>query len=223
MQLTTSAYHHRLHYHHYHHSIHIPSPSVTRRIIFPSLSSLLRKRCILSTLGPDMNRIKFPQLDYQSQGIDYGFVRSKEAAPEIAHMTVGEVNTRVTELAELHEQDTQDLYALLEDAQDREATMMVEEEPEALARLRASTPDTDYSAVVLSHRHSIRRYNSARDEPTCSRRAELCGNWLRDGRGGCNRPGSERLRISRSPERLLSGKRPTVPLVLSGFSVVVSC
>ncbi|GJZ33260.1 hypothetical protein Tco_0578696 [Tanacetum coccineum] len=33
-------------------------------------------------------------------------------------MTVGEVNTRVTELAELHEHDTQDLYALLKDAQD---------------------------------------------------------------------------------------------------------
>ncbi|GJT24231.1 hypothetical protein Tco_0894168 [Tanacetum coccineum] len=33
-------------------------------------------------------------------------------------MTVGEVNTRVIELAELHERDTQDLYALLEDAQD---------------------------------------------------------------------------------------------------------
>nr|GEU31802.1 hypothetical protein [Tanacetum cinerariifolium] len=38
--------------------------------------------------------------------------------PEIAPMTVGEVNTRVTELAELHEHDTQELYALLEDAQD---------------------------------------------------------------------------------------------------------
>ncbi|GKB20628.1 hypothetical protein Tco_0854551 [Tanacetum coccineum] len=33
-------------------------------------------------------------------------------------MTMEEVNTRVTELAELHEYDTQDLYALLEDAQD---------------------------------------------------------------------------------------------------------
>ncbi|GKD90934.1 hypothetical protein Tco_1366441, partial [Tanacetum coccineum] len=31
-----------------------------------------------------------------------------------------EVNTRVTEIAELHEHDTQDLYALLEDAQDRD-------------------------------------------------------------------------------------------------------
>ncbi|GJZ54699.1 putative reverse transcriptase domain-containing protein [Tanacetum coccineum] len=41
-----------------------------------------------------------------------------EAVPEVAPMTVGEVNTRVTELAELHERDTQDLYTLLEDARD---------------------------------------------------------------------------------------------------------
>ncbi|GKE69832.1 hypothetical protein Tco_1527904 [Tanacetum coccineum] len=33
-------------------------------------------------------------------------------------MTMGEVNTRVTKLAEIHEHDTQDLYALLEDAQE---------------------------------------------------------------------------------------------------------
>ncbi|GKC16685.1 hypothetical protein Tco_1013467 [Tanacetum coccineum] len=45
----------------------------------------------------------------KSRGVDY------EAVPEIAPMTIGEVNTRVTEL---HEHDTQDLYALLEDAQD---------------------------------------------------------------------------------------------------------
>nr|GEV99023.1 hypothetical protein [Tanacetum cinerariifolium] len=38
--------------------------------------------------------------------------------PEIAPMTVGKVNTRVTELTELHEHDAHDLYALLEDAQD---------------------------------------------------------------------------------------------------------
>nr|GEV59630.1 hypothetical protein [Tanacetum cinerariifolium] len=41
-----------------------------------------------------------------------------EAVPEIAPMTMGEVNTRVTELAELHKHNTHDLYALLEDAQD---------------------------------------------------------------------------------------------------------
>ncbi|GJS71962.1 putative reverse transcriptase domain-containing protein [Tanacetum coccineum] len=54
------------------------------------------------------------------QGIDYGdtWVDLAKAVPEIAPMTMGEVNTRVTELAELHEHDAQDLYALLEDAQD---------------------------------------------------------------------------------------------------------
>ncbi|GKB02229.1 putative reverse transcriptase domain-containing protein [Tanacetum coccineum] len=46
------------------------------------------------------------------------WVDPAEAVPEIAPMTVGEVNTRVIDLAELHECDTHDLYALLEDAQD---------------------------------------------------------------------------------------------------------
>nr|GFC51430.1 hypothetical protein [Tanacetum cinerariifolium] len=44
------------------------------------------------------------------------WVNLAEAVPEIAPMTLGEVNTKVTEHAELHEHDTQDLYALLEDA-----------------------------------------------------------------------------------------------------------
>ncbi|GJX79998.1 hypothetical protein Tco_0328147 [Tanacetum coccineum] len=51
-------------------------------------------------------------------GIRGTWVDPAEAVPEIAPMTVGEVNTRVTELAELHEHDTQDLYDLLKDAQD---------------------------------------------------------------------------------------------------------
>ncbi|GJR62101.1 ribonuclease H-like domain-containing protein [Tanacetum coccineum] len=46
------------------------------------------------------------------------WVDPAEAVLEISPITVGEVNTRVTELAELHERDTHDLYALLEDAQD---------------------------------------------------------------------------------------------------------
>ncbi|GJX06761.1 hypothetical protein Tco_0194693 [Tanacetum coccineum] len=50
-------------------------------------------------------------------GIRDTWIDPAEAVPEIAPMTMGEVNTRVTELAELLEHDTQDLYALLEDAQ----------------------------------------------------------------------------------------------------------
>nr|GFA37507.1 reverse transcriptase domain-containing protein [Tanacetum cinerariifolium] len=51
-------------------------------------------------------------------GIRDTWVDPTETVLEIAPMTVGEVNTRVTELVDLHKHDTQDLYALLEDAQD---------------------------------------------------------------------------------------------------------
>ncbi|GKD60000.1 hypothetical protein Tco_1297509, partial [Tanacetum coccineum] len=54
-------------------------------------------------------------------GIRDTWVDPAEAVPEIAPITVGEVNTRVIELAELQEHDTQDLYALLEDAWDRDS------------------------------------------------------------------------------------------------------
>nr|GEY95710.1 reverse transcriptase domain-containing protein [Tanacetum cinerariifolium] len=42
-----------------------------------------------------------------------------EAIEEVAPMTLEGVNARVTELAEVQEEDTQDLYALIDDAQDR--------------------------------------------------------------------------------------------------------
>ncbi|GJX66668.1 putative reverse transcriptase domain-containing protein [Tanacetum coccineum] len=102
-----------------------------------------RKRLCLSTLG---SRYEIGESSTArptgDRGVDYGFVSSvdaearrqgisevgygirdtwvdpAEAVPEIAPMTVGEVNTRVTKLDELHEHDTQELYALLEDAQD---------------------------------------------------------------------------------------------------------
>ncbi|GKB20060.1 hypothetical protein Tco_0853983 [Tanacetum coccineum] len=118
-------------------------PPVDRRGDIPESEQPPRKRLYLSTLG---SRYEIGESSTarptRGQGIDYGFVSTvdaeerrqgirdvgygirdtwvdpAEAVPEIAPMTVGEVNTRVTELAELHEHDTQDLYALLEDAQD---------------------------------------------------------------------------------------------------------
>nr|GFB47772.1 hypothetical protein [Tanacetum cinerariifolium] len=51
-------------------------------------------------------------------GIRDTWIDPAEVVPEMAPTTLEKVNTRVTELAELHEHDTQDLYALLEDAQD---------------------------------------------------------------------------------------------------------
>nr|GEY80769.1 hypothetical protein [Tanacetum cinerariifolium] len=80
--------------------LHMPPP-VDRRDDIPETEMPPRKRLSLSTLG------------FRDTWID-----PAETVPEIAPMTVGNVNTRVTELVELHKHDTQDLYALLEDAQD---------------------------------------------------------------------------------------------------------
>nr|GEZ12166.1 reverse transcriptase domain-containing protein [Tanacetum cinerariifolium] len=62
-----------------------------------------RKRLCLSTLG---FRYEIGESSTRGRGVDYGFADTVEA--EMRHR----------ELAELHEHDTQDLYALLEDAQD---------------------------------------------------------------------------------------------------------
>ncbi|GKA63743.1 putative ribonuclease H-like domain-containing protein [Tanacetum coccineum] len=69
----------------------------------------------VSTVDAKSRRRGIREVGY---GIRDTWVDSAEAVPEIAPMTMGEVNTRVTELAELHKHDTHDLYALLEDAQD---------------------------------------------------------------------------------------------------------
>ncbi|GJZ13453.1 hypothetical protein Tco_0548683, partial [Tanacetum coccineum] len=69
----------------------------------------------VSTVDAEARRQGISEVGY---GIRDTWVDSAEAVPEVAPMTLGEVNTRVIELAELHEHDTQDLYALLEDAQD---------------------------------------------------------------------------------------------------------
>ncbi|GJS46988.1 hypothetical protein Tco_0597109 [Tanacetum coccineum] len=123
-------------------SLSIPSP-VDHRDDIPESEQPPRKRLHLSTIysryevgesstarpargqGTDYGFVSTVDAEERRQGIrDVGYgirdtwVDPAEAVPEIAPMTVGEVNTRVTELAELHERDTQDLYALLEDAQD---------------------------------------------------------------------------------------------------------
>nr|GEZ08874.1 hypothetical protein [Tanacetum cinerariifolium] len=78
-----------------------------------------RKRLCLSTLG-SRYEIGESFTAMPTREVGYGirdtWVDPAEVVPEIAPMNMGEANTRVTELAELHEHDTHDLYALLEDA-----------------------------------------------------------------------------------------------------------
>ncbi|GJS57908.1 putative reverse transcriptase domain-containing protein [Tanacetum coccineum] len=119
-----------------------PSPSPPISLSPPSAGERLARSMAPPAHSPPLPPSLYIPPPVDRQGIDYGFVSTvdaeerrqgirdvgygirdtwvdpAEAIPEIAPMTVGEVNTRVVELAELHERDTQDLYALLEDAQD---------------------------------------------------------------------------------------------------------
>ncbi|GJU67909.1 hypothetical protein Tco_1254168, partial [Tanacetum coccineum] len=69
----------------------------------------------VSTIDVEARRQRISEVGY---GIRDTWVDPAEAVPEILPMTEEEVKTRVTKLIELYEHDTQDLYALLEDAQD---------------------------------------------------------------------------------------------------------
>nr|GEX36130.1 hypothetical protein [Tanacetum cinerariifolium] len=119
-------------------SLYLPPP-VDRRDDIPESEQPPRKKVCLSTLG---SRHEVGESSTRGRGVDYGFadtveaemrhqdirevgcgirdtwIDPAEAVLEMAPTTLEEVNTRVTELAELHEHDTQDLYALLKDAQD---------------------------------------------------------------------------------------------------------
>ncbi|GKC53532.1 hypothetical protein Tco_1076277 [Tanacetum coccineum] len=70
----------------------------------------------ISTLDAETRRQRAKEVGY---GIRDIWVDPREAAEEIAPTTLEGVNTRVTELAAVQEQDTQDIYAVIEDTQDR--------------------------------------------------------------------------------------------------------
>ncbi|GKG11628.1 hypothetical protein Tco_0343028, partial [Tanacetum coccineum] len=162
-------------------SLYIP-PLVDRRDDILESEQPPCKRLYLSTLG---SRYEVGESSTtrstRGQGIGYGFVSMvdaeerrqgirdvgygirdtwvypAEAVPEIAPMTVGEVNTRVVELTELHERDTQDLYALLEDAQDGRSriSQRVEMNSQRFDDSRISThlyssPNTDPDRMPLT-------------------------------------------------------------------------
>ncbi|GJR39441.1 hypothetical protein Tco_1215125 [Tanacetum coccineum] len=184
-------------------SLYIP-PLVERKDDIPESERPPHKRLCLSTLG---SRYEVGESSTtrptRGRGIDYGFVSTvdaearrqryseslrSEAVPKIAPITVGEVNTRVTELAELHEHVTQDLYALLEDAQDsrtrisHRVTMI---DTAAQYELSAHSDACKSTESPIMHiRHSYSAGNSYTDthtnKPAPVGNAEKKGNASRD-------------------------------------------
>ncbi|GJR34557.1 hypothetical protein Tco_1210241 [Tanacetum coccineum] len=78
---------------------------------------------------------------------DYGFVDPKEAVEEVAPMTLGGVNTRVIELTAVQEQDTQDIYAVIEDTQDRQTQIY-----QSVGTLVDDSQSTSETARLLDQR-----------------------------------------------------------------------
>ncbi|GJX30222.1 hypothetical protein Tco_0238301 [Tanacetum coccineum] len=71
----------------------------------------------IGTLDAETRRQRAKEVGY---GIRDTWVDPREAAEEIALVTLKGVNTRVTELVAIQVQDTQDIYAVIEDAKDRQ-------------------------------------------------------------------------------------------------------
>ncbi|GKD93921.1 hypothetical protein Tco_1373758, partial [Tanacetum coccineum] len=71
----------------------------------------------IGTLDAETRRQRAEEVGY---GIRDTWVDPREAVEEIAPVTLEGVNTRVTELAAVQEQDTQEIYVVIEDAQDRQ-------------------------------------------------------------------------------------------------------
>nr|GEU67642.1 hypothetical protein [Tanacetum cinerariifolium] len=121
-------------------------PSVGERLVRCMALTALPSPPLPPSLYPpppvDRSRYEIGESSTRGRGVDYGFADTveaemrhrgigevrygirdswidlAEAVPEMAPTTLEKVNTRITELDELHEHDTQDLHALLEDAQD---------------------------------------------------------------------------------------------------------
>ncbi|GJS29444.1 hypothetical protein Tco_0490064 [Tanacetum coccineum] len=71
----------------------------------------------VGTMDTEIRRRRAEEVGY---GIRDVWIDPREAVEEVAPMTLGRVNTRVTELTTVQEQDTQDIYAVIDNTQDKQ-------------------------------------------------------------------------------------------------------
>ncbi|GJS11389.1 hypothetical protein Tco_0368185 [Tanacetum coccineum] len=71
----------------------------------------------VSTMDTEIRRQRAKEVGYRIRDV---WVDPREAVEEVAPMTLEGVNTKVTELAVVQEQDTHDIHAVIEDTQDRQ-------------------------------------------------------------------------------------------------------
>ncbi|GKD26853.1 hypothetical protein Tco_1233067, partial [Tanacetum coccineum] len=71
----------------------------------------------VGTMDTEIRRRRAEEVGYRIKDV---WIDPREAVEEVAPMTLGGINARVTELTAVQEQDTQDIYAVIEDTQDRQ-------------------------------------------------------------------------------------------------------
>nr|GEW78178.1 hypothetical protein [Tanacetum cinerariifolium] len=159
-----------------------PPPPVDRRDDILESKQPPRKKICLSTLG---SRYEVGKSSKIGRGVDYGFtdtveagmrhrgirevgygirdtwIDSAKAVLKMEPTTLKKVNTIVTELAELHEHDTQDLYALLEDTQDgysmdREGGCLLEIDTQEKDKNKAKNDKTEHKMERIEKDKVIR-------------------------------------------------------------------
>ncbi|GKD84659.1 hypothetical protein Tco_1355813 [Tanacetum coccineum] len=136
-------------------SLYIPPP-VDHREDIPESEQPSRKRLCLSTIGSRYEIGESSTARHTGgRGIDYGFISTVDA--EERRQGVRDVG--VTELAELHEYDTQDLYALLEDAKDSRSHISQRVDMDSLRTQRQvyETRFQTQQAEIAAHQESDRR------------------------------------------------------------------
>ncbi|GJY71232.1 hypothetical protein Tco_0474935 [Tanacetum coccineum] len=104
----------------------------------------------ISTLDAEIRRQRAKEVDY---GIRDVWVDLTEAVEEVAPTTLEGVNARVIELAALQEQDTQDIYAVIEDD-----CMTIGSRglvPKRLGHFVGSQPDDDIDCTSLHHYREV--------------------------------------------------------------------
>ncbi|GJT69957.1 hypothetical protein Tco_1029243 [Tanacetum coccineum] len=105
-------------------SLHLPPPISTSPLpplpdsLFISLVD--RREDIPEAELPPHAKARRQRAEIVGYGIRDTWVDPREATEEIAPMTLKGVNTRVTELTAVQEQDTQEIYVVIEDVQDRQ-------------------------------------------------------------------------------------------------------
>nr|GEU42110.1 hypothetical protein [Tanacetum cinerariifolium] len=94
----------------------------------------------LKVVGQTMDSVEAEIRRRRAEDIGYGitdtWIDSRDVVEEEALTTLKRVNTRVTELAAVQEQDTQDIYGVIEDTQGRQM--------EIFQRVKALIDDSQY-------------------------------------------------------------------------------